>query len=113
MIVPLTILSLDAPATELLITSVFNNFPNLPGYTLGNLYAAQLLEAMEDELGDIDEIIESGEWQPMLDWLRSKIHLQGSKWTPSELIENATGAPPTPQPFITYVERKYGELYNL
>jgi carboxypeptidase Taq len=49
----------------------------------------------------------------MLDWLRSKIHLQGSKWTPSELIENATGAPPTPQPFITYVERKYGELYNL
>ena len=88
-------------------------FGYFPTYTLGNLYAAQLLEAMEDELGDIDNIIESGKWQPMLDWLRSKIHLQGSKWTPSELIENATGAPPTPQPFISYVEKKYGELYNL
>ena len=76
-----------------------------------------VISALESGLlvldGDIDNIIESGEWQPMLDWLRSKIHLQGSKWTPSELIENATGAPPTPQPFISYVEKKYGELYNL
>jgi carboxypeptidase Taq len=88
-------------------------FGYFPTYTLGNLYAAQILAAMGDELGDIDKIVESGNWQPMLEWLRSKIHLQGSKWTPSELIEHATGAPPTPQPFIDYVEKKYGELYNL
>lgn len=88
-------------------------FGYFPTYTLGNLYAAQLLAAMGEELGDVDKIVESGNWQPMLDWLRSKIHLEGSKWTPSELIEHATGAPPTPQPFIDYVEKKYGELYNL
>tara|TARA_B100001113_G_scaffold134106_1_gene109958 strand:- start:1566 stop:3062 length:1497 start_codon:yes stop_codon:yes gene_type:complete len=88
-------------------------FGYFPTYTLGNLYAAQLLAAMESDIGDIDKIVESGQWQPMLDWLRSKIHQQGSKWTPSELIQNATGAPPTPQPFIDYVEKKYGELYNL
>jgi len=88
-------------------------FGYFPTYTLGNLYAAQLLDAMEQELGDVDAIIESGQWQPMLDWLRGKIHLQGSKWTPSDLIEHATGAPPTPQPFINYVENKYGKLYNL
>ena len=88
-------------------------FGYFPTYTLGNLYAAQLLDAMEKELGDVDAIIESGQWQPMLDWLRGKIHLQGSKWTPSDLIEHATGAPPTPQPFINYVENKYGKLYNL
>jgi Zn-dependent M32 family carboxypeptidase len=33
--------------------------------------------------------------------------------TPSELIEQATGVPPTPQPFIDYVESKYSKLYNL
>ena len=88
-------------------------FGYFPTYTLGNLYAAQLLAAMGEELGDVDKIVESGNWQPMLGWLRSKIHLEGSKWTPSELIEHATGAPPTPQPFIDYVEKKYGELYNL
>ena len=88
-------------------------FGYFPTYTLGNLYAAQLLDAMGEELGDVDDIVESGNWQPMLDWLRAKIHQEGSKFTPSELIHNATGKPPTPQPFINYVEKKYGELYNL
>ena len=88
-------------------------FGYFPTYTLGNLYAAQLLEAMSQEIGDVDEIIETGDWSPMLAWLRPKIHLQGSKLTPSELIEQATGVPPTPQPFIDYVESKYSKLYNL
>jgi carboxypeptidase Taq len=88
-------------------------FGYFPTYTLGNLYAAQLLEAMSQEIGDVDEIIETGDWSPMLDWLRPKIHRQGSKLTPSELIEQATGVPPTPQPFIDYVESKYSKLYNL
>ncbi|MEC7097138.1 MAG: carboxypeptidase M32 [Candidatus Thermoplasmatota archaeon] len=88
-------------------------FGYFPTYTLGNLYAAQLLDAMGEELGDIDAIVESGEWQPMLDWLRANIHQQGSKFTPSELIQKATGEAPTPNPFINYVEKKYGELYNL
>ena len=88
-------------------------FGYFPTYTLGNLYAAQLLEAMSQEIGDVDQIIETGDWSPMLDWLRPKIHRQGSKLTPSELIEQATGVPPTPQPFIEYVESKYSKLYNL
>ena len=88
-------------------------FGYFPTYTLGNLYAAQLLEAMSQEIGDVDQIIETGDWSPMLDWLRPKIHLQGSKLTPSELIEQATGVPPTPQPFIDYVESKYSKLYNI
>ena len=88
-------------------------FGYFPTYTLGNLYAAQLLEAMSQEIGDVDELIETGDWSPMLDWLRPKIHLQGSKLTPSKLIEQATGVPPTPQPFIDYVESKYSKLYNL
>ncbi len=88
-------------------------FGYFPTYTLGNLYAAQLLDAMGDELGDINAIVESGNWLPMLDWLRTNIHQNGSKYTPSELIKLATGIPPTPQPFINYVEKKYGELYNL
>ncbi len=88
-------------------------FGYFPTYTLGNLYAAQLLEAMSQEIGDVDKIIETGDWSPMLDWLRPKIHRQGSKLTPSELIEQATGVPPTPQPFIDYVESKYSKLYNL
>ena len=88
-------------------------FGYFPTYTLGNLYASQLLQAMSDDLGDIDEIVQSGDWSSLLNWLRPKIHHQGSKWTPSELIEKATGMPPSPEPFLQYVEQKYSNLYNL
>ena len=88
-------------------------FGYFPTYTLGNLYASQLLQAMSNDLGDIDTIIESGDWSSLLDWLRPRIHQEGSKWTPSELIENATGMPPSPEPFLNYVEEKYSNLYNL
>jgi carboxypeptidase Taq len=88
-------------------------FGYFPTYTLGNLYASQLLQSMRKELGDIDSIIKSGDWSPLLDWLRPRIHEQGSKWTPSELIKKATGKSPTPEPFLQYVEEKYSNLYNL
>ena len=88
-------------------------FGYFPTYTLGNLYAAQLLESMADELGDIDQIVESGDWSSLLQWLGPKIHLQGSKMTPAELIESATGSAPSPEPFLRYVESKYSRLYGL
>lgn len=88
-------------------------FGYFPTYTLGNLYAAQLLEAMRDDLGDIDKMISSGDWSPMLDWLRPRIHERGSQVTPSELIEDATGKAPTPEPFLNYIEEKYRALYQL
>lgn len=88
-------------------------FGYFPTYTLGNLYAAQLLEAMEKDLGDIDAVVSSGDWSVLLQWLRPRIHEQGSKMTPAELIESATGSPPSPEPFLRYVEGKYGSLYGL
>ena len=88
-------------------------FGYFPTYTLGNLYAAQLLEAMRNDLGDIDAIISSGDWSPMLDWLRPRIHERGSQVTPSQLIEDATGKAPTPAPFLDYLEQKYRALYQL
>ncbi len=88
-------------------------FGYFPTYTLGNLYAAQLLESMEEDLGDIDEIISSGDWSSMLSWLRLQIHENGSVMTPSELIESATGKAPSPDAFLNYVESKYSKLYNL
>ena len=88
-------------------------FGYFPTYTLGNLYAAQLLEAMSNDLGDIDTLVASGDWSPLLAWLRPRIHERGSQVTPAALIEAATGAPPSPDAFLRYVEEKYGALYGL
>ena len=66
-------------------------FGYFPTYTLGNLYAAQLLEAARDDLPDHDSQIKRGDFQPLLDWMRSKVHNRGSILMPAELIEEATG----------------------
>jgi carboxypeptidase Taq len=88
-------------------------FGYFPTYTLGNMYAAQLLQAMSTDLGDIDSLIEGGDWASMLDWLRTNIHEKGSVMTPAELIQQATGSPPAPDAFLEYVEGKYGSLYGI
>ena len=88
-------------------------FGYFPTYTLGNLYAAQLLEAMTHDVGDVDALIASGAWSAPLAWLRERIHERGSLLLPEALIEEATGRAPTPEPFLTYVERKYSALYGL
>ena len=84
-----------------------------PTYTLGNLYAAQLLESARKDIVDHDENIRNGMFGPLLDWMRKKIHTRGSILEPAELIEEATGRPPTPEPFVSYLASKVSRLYGI
>ena len=49
-----------------------------PTYTLGNLYSAQLMEAAGRDLGDLDAQFRRGDFAPLLGWMRTHIHSQGS-----------------------------------
>ena len=64
-----------------------------PTYTLGNLNAAQLMRRAATENPNLDGQLARGEYQPLLAWLRDKIHRHGSRYTPQELIRLATGKP--------------------
>src|SRR5713226_2349936 len=89
------------------------SFGIFPGYTLGNLMGAQLMEKMRADIPDLDRQIGSGEFVDLLGWLRKNVHRHGRKFTPNELMERATGKTLTPAPWITYVQRKFGALYGL
>ena len=84
-----------------------------PTYTLGNLYAAQLLEAARKDLPEHDEQIRNGSFTPLLDWMRKNVHLRGSLLEPADLIEEATGSPPTPDAFVRYLSSKVEGLYGI
>lgn len=84
-----------------------------PTYTLGNLYAAQLYEAAERDLGGLDEPFRRGEFRGLLDWLRRHVHSHGKRYRAEDLIERATGAPPGPEPLIRHLRRKLGPLYGI
>ena len=88
-------------------------FGYFPTYTLGNLYAAQLLAKAREDLPDHDEQIRNGDFAPILDWMRARVHARGSILEPAALIEEATGSPPSPDAFVEYLRDKVERLYGL
>jgi carboxypeptidase Taq len=69
------------------------SFGYFPTYSLGNLYAAQLMEAARDQLGDLDAAFAAGEFLPLRRWLQREIHRHDQLETPAELIQRITGRP--------------------
>jgi carboxypeptidase Taq len=88
-------------------------FGYFPTYTLGNIFAAQLFEQAERDLGNLDDAFADGDFSGLLSWLRQKVHREGSRYPASELVERVTGRPPDPQPLLRGLRRKYGVLYGL
>ena len=62
-----------------------------PTYSLGNLYAAQLFEKAEQDLGDFAAMFRRGEFLPLRDWLRVNVHEPGRRYAPAELVRRVTG----------------------
>ncbi|MGQ9879912.1 MAG: carboxypeptidase M32 [Armatimonadota bacterium] len=84
-----------------------------PTYTLGNLYAAQIFEQVERDLGDLNAHIRRGDFRPLLEWLRTNIHQQGKRYTASELVRRITGNPISADALLSYFQRKFAPLYGL
>jgi carboxypeptidase Taq len=84
-----------------------------PTYTLGNLYAAQLWEALASQIPTLDEQLQAGDFEELRGWLTQKIHRWGRRFTAPELCERATGKPLTADPFMAYLEGKLRPLYGL
>jgi carboxypeptidase Taq len=77
-----------------------------PTYTLGNLYAAQLMESASRQLGDLEPMFARGEFGPLLEWLKTNVHAQGRCLLPHELMSQVNGAPLDAKPFLSYLEKK-------
>jgi len=88
-------------------------FGYFPTYMLGNLYCAQLFATLRKALPNLDEQITSGQFAPLLEWLRSNVHQQGAAVEPVELIQQVTGEAPNSQYFVDYVRTKYADIYQL
>jgi len=83
------------------------------GYTLGNVMSALFFEQALRAHPSIPAEIEQGEFGTLHGWLRENIYRHGRKFTANELVERVTGGPLTIEPYIRYLQTKYGELYKL
>jgi carboxypeptidase Taq len=79
-------------------------FGYFPTYTLGNIYAAQLAEALQAAEGPLDDLIRDGRLDTVLRFMRDRVHRHGSTYPTPELMERATGAPFSTEPFVRRIE---------
>ena len=83
------------------------------GYTLGNLMSAQFFEAALKAEPEIPQQIAQGNFRTLHDWLKANIYQHGRKYTTAELVERVTGSKLHIDPYIRYIQQKYGEIYAL
>ena len=82
-------------------------------YLLGTVMSVQIWEKADEELGGLDEQIERGEFGPLRDWLGEKIHSQGRRYVPQELLRHATGSTIDARPYLAYLKRKSSRSRNV
>jgi carboxypeptidase Taq len=78
-----------------------------PTYTLGAMTAAQIFDAACTAEPDILPAIGRGEFAPLVSWLRTQIHSQGSLYQTDELLTRATGRPLDAEVFKAHLRRRY------
>ena len=84
-----------------------------PTYTLGNIFAAQLMAAAARQLPDLDGDLAAGRFAGLLSWLRSHVHAHGRQLESVALVEQATGQPVSAKWLVGSLRRRYGAAYGL
>ena len=88
-------------------------FGYFPTYTLGNVYAGCLMQALRKAVPDLDAQLARGDLAPATGWLRENVQRHGGLMAPREVITRACGAAPTEGPLLDYLDAKFGAIYGL
>ncbi len=88
-------------------------FGYFPTYSLGNVYAGCLYQALRDAVPDLDVQLAEGDTTGATGWLRENIQQFGGLYTPRDVIRRASGGEAGPEPLLGYLEEKFTELYSL
>lgn len=88
-------------------------FGYFPTYALGNLISGQLWDRINRDIPGLAGEFRSGKFDTLLEWLRINIHKHGRKFMPRELVRRVAGSEIDPEPYMGYLEEKFGKIYGL
>ncbi len=71
------------------------------------------MDAISSQLGNVDQLVASGEFRGILQWLRDKIHVHGRCLPPAELVKQATGQSLSARPLVAYLRKKLEVAYSM
>ncbi|MEM1274604.1 MAG: carboxypeptidase M32 [Pseudomonadota bacterium] len=106
--------SVDRPSNGMLqdvhwAAGLFGYFPT---YSLGNVYAGCLHQALRGDIPDLDAQMAAGDLSAPTRWLAEKVQRHGSALSPKIVIEAATGAEISEAPLLNYLDEKFDALYG-
>ena len=86
------------------------DFGYFPSYALGLLYGAQFYHRLGEEV-NINNAIQEGNFQPIIQWLERHIYRYGKMKKPLEILQDVTKEGLNPDYFIAYLREKYSKIY--
>ena len=88
-------------------------FGYFPTYSLGNVYAGCLYQALRNDVADLDVHLGSGKLEPAVSWLQQRLQKHGGRFPAAELISSACGQEVSVDPLLDYLNEKFLDLYGL
>ncbi|MEY1555611.1 carboxypeptidase M32 [Yoonia sp. R2331] len=88
-------------------------FGYFPTYSLGNVYAGSLHQALRTAVPDLDADLARGDTTAATTWLRENLQRHGGLYEPRDVIEQAAGQPVSVEPLLDYLEAKFAGIYGL
>lgn len=88
-------------------------FGYFPTYSLGNVYAGCLYEALRADVPQLDSQLTKGDTSGATAWLKEKVQSHGGLYEPRDVIARARGADPSEAPLLAYLKAKFCDIYRL
>jgi carboxypeptidase Taq len=85
-------------------------FGYFPSYALGHLISAQLAEAMERQLGPIEQKVAEADEASLRTWLAERVWPLGRRVNGEALVQQVCGEALSAAPFLRYLEAKLERL---
>jgi carboxypeptidase Taq len=91
----------------------YGNFGYFPAYAIASLNSAQLEAAMRRDHPDLNQRFASGDFSMPARWMAEHVYKYGAIYDTPELMKMATGNETQARFFLSYLDNKYGEIYDL
>ena len=82
-------------------------FGYFPSYLLGSIYDGMFVEAIEKELGNIDDLLKNGNIKEITQYLKDNIYQYGGAYTSLEIIKRICNKELSIKPLMNYFKKKY------
>lgn len=84
-------------------------FGYFPSYLVGSIFDGMFLEAIERDLGNIDEILSKGNIKDITNYLIENIYLNAGAYTGIEVLKKLGFEKISVDPLVNYFKDKYGD----